>query len=165
MKHTYGISLSESDIKRFWSHVGKGSTDECWNWLASVTNRNYGKFKINGKTIGAHRIAWMITRKCEVPDSMLILHHCDNSTCCNPMHLYCGTQSDNMRDRSERSPVPSEVFAYGKAKLYEGEIWLVRKLHGKFSSRFVAKMFRVNQATICRIWRSKAYLCREGYYA
>jgi len=57
--------------------------------------------------------------------------------------------------------------------LYEGEIWLIRKLKisrngrmfkkNKFSSTFVAKMFKVDRKTILNIWNSKTFMCKEGY--
>ena len=28
-----------------------------------------------------------------------VLHVCDNALCCNPNHLYLGTQIDNIKDR------------------------------------------------------------------
>ena len=92
--------------RRFWSKVNRSDSHKCWNWTGSTTNRGYGKFKLHGKTVATHRLAWIISRRCEIPDGKLILHHCDNPLCCNPMHLYCGTQSDNMKDREMRNPIP-----------------------------------------------------------
>ena len=64
-------------------------------------------------------------------------------------------------------------IALGKASLYAGEIWLIRKLkirdsnyvnRYKFPQRFVAKMFKVDKGTIHRIWKLDKYPCKEGYY-
>ena len=150
---------------RFWNLVVKGKQYECWNWVGSKPNDGYKRFKLDGKTIGAHVYAWELTRNCKVPKGKMILHLCDNSACVNPNHLYCGTQVDNMRDRNTRNPVSCELFGKNKSKLYLGEIELIRKLKDKFSSGYVAKMFKVNQMTICRVWRAESYLCKEGYYA
>jgi hypothetical protein len=44
---------------------------------------------------------------------MQILHRCDNPQCCNPEHLFVGTQAENMADmrrkgrgRNRHSPKP-----------------------------------------------------------
>jgi hypothetical protein len=33
---------------------------------------------------------------------MQVLHTCDEALCCNPNHLYLGTQLDNIKDRDTR---------------------------------------------------------------
>jgi len=156
--------MKEDTGIRFWRKVGIRGPDDCWNWKASTSNGRYGKFKFNGKLVSAHRFAYQLIYG-DLKDNMQVQHHCDNNKCVNPRHLYQGTQSDNMRDRQQRTYIPPEVSGYGKGKLYEGEIWLVRKLKGKFSSRFVGKMFKVSQRTILTIWNSKVHLCKENYYA
>ena len=155
----------QKDIDRFWSKVNKAKSYECWEWIGIRSNRNYGRFKLNGKQTSAHRFAWEISRRHKIPDGMLICHHCDNSLCCNPMHLYCGTQFDNMKDRDERNPVSANAFGHGKAKLSAKEIEDIRKMKGKFSSRVLGRTFKVNQMTICNVWNSNKWLCKEGYYA
>ena len=53
----------------------------------------YGRFKRDGRTQQAHRIAWG-----DVPDGMDVLHHCDNPPCVRRSHLFLGTNSDNVTD-------------------------------------------------------------------
>jgi hypothetical protein len=33
-----------------------------------------------------------------IPEGKLILHKCDNRTCCNPDHLFTGSHQDNLDD-------------------------------------------------------------------
>lgn len=158
---------------QFWDKVDIKESHECWNWKLSLNRDGYGQFWIGNTYTGAHRKAWEISRKCKVPDNMLILHRCDNRACCNPIHLYCGTALDNAKDRIDRGPkIPAHILA--NPKLYEGEIWLIRKLkvvksknvytRYKFSEGFVAKMFKVDQSLIHLIWNSDKWLSREGTY-
>lgn len=86
---------------RFWMKVDQRGPDECWPWLgAKRVGRGYvdGRFKIDPYTTAiAPRVAFVLGTKID-PGVALVLHTCDNSLCCNPAHLYLGTQADNNRD-------------------------------------------------------------------
>lgn len=90
--------------ERFLSKVQAGQPDECWPWTSVRSRRGYGIFRMDHErehfTISAHRAAWAIANG-RVPEHG-VLHHCDNPPCCNPAHLYDGTQKDNARDAIER---------------------------------------------------------------
>ncbi len=45
----------------------------------------------------AHRASWQISFG-PIPDGLQVLHTCDNPPCCNPAHLFLGTQLDNIYD-------------------------------------------------------------------
>jgi len=158
----------------FWRKVDIKGPDDCWNWLAGKSGSGYGSFEYEGKTRNAHKLSWEFTNG-PVPAGLLVCHKCDNPACCNPSHLYLGTHSDNACDKITRDPAPPEWMGMARAKFHEGEIWLIRKLmipirdQGmrkayKFSSGFVAKMFKTDKSTIQRIWREEKVLCKEGYY-
>lgn len=80
-------------------------TDLCWLWLGSHDRYGYGLFWINGRTALAHRIAWELSDG-PIPEGLHILHRCNQPACVRVDHLYLGTHTDNMRDRSalERQP-------------------------------------------------------------
>lgn len=71
--------------------------DDCWEWLHGRLPKGYGKIRVNGRDWLAHRLIWTITRG-QIPQGMEILHKCDNPSCCNPNHLFLGTQQDNVND-------------------------------------------------------------------
>ena len=77
----------------------------CWIWLASKAQsgkvKAYGHFNYKGKSVRAHRAAWLIY-KGEIPEGMQILHTCDIGICVNPDHLRLGTHAENMREMVER---------------------------------------------------------------
>lgn len=82
-------------MERFWSKVDKSS--ECWEWQAEKNQHGYGGFYFLGKKQKAHRVSWQLTYG-DIPDGQLVLHTCDNPSCVNPLHLWLGTQDDNMKD-------------------------------------------------------------------
>lgn len=92
--------------ERFWSKVLK--TDTCWIWQAQLNNKGYGVFMYYSKKLRrksrqmyAHRVSWTLTYGA-IPDAMRVLHKCDNPPCCNPEHLFLGTQADNMNDMASK---------------------------------------------------------------
>lgn len=92
----------------------------CWLWTASTTRDGYGKIGHIGKTIAAHRAAWMLY-KGKIPKGKCVLHRCDVRLCVNPEHLFLGTKKANTRDmlfkgRHGRKKLTKEMIAEIRAK-------------------------------------------------
>lgn len=64
--------------------------------------------RVDGRDIGAHRIAWAIERNGGQlpPSSTFICHHCDNPPCVRPDHLFSGTALENNRDCNAKGRRP-----------------------------------------------------------
>ncbi len=86
-------SLTEKQLKAFWTKVDKRSPKECWPWTASTFPDGYGNFQ----SYLAHRIAYFLLTAKD-PGEQGVCHTCDNPPCCNGLHLFSGTQVDNMKD-------------------------------------------------------------------
>ena len=71
------------------------SDDECWEWMASRNIAGYGVFHIKGKTIGAHRLSYMLV-KGDIPKGYDLDHLCRNRCCVNPSHLEVVTRRENI---------------------------------------------------------------------
>lgn len=72
----------------------------CWIWLGCRDRDGYGKIKIGGRTVGAHRAAYEAF--VGPAGGRLVCHTCDVPACANPAHLRLGTNSTNMAERTER---------------------------------------------------------------
>ncbi len=84
-----------SDEEIFFENITKNENG-CWEYK-KLDARGYGALNNKGKAIKAHRFSYEY-HICKIPDGMMICHHCDNSKCVNPLHLYPGTAKDNARD-------------------------------------------------------------------
>jgi hypothetical protein len=108
--------------ERFWRHVVKdnGPIPErypelgpCWDWIGSTASvgawkcGKLGKTKSsNGKTLAAYRVSWEIHYG-PIPDGLCVLHKCDRAICCNPKHLFLGTNAQNTQDMIEKGRHPN----------------------------------------------------------
>ena len=150
------IILSECEItdkfrKRFWAKVNRSmGVDECWPWLASTGFRNYGKFKINDTYVTAHRVAYFLAFG-PFDESLNVNHKCDNPVCCNPYHLYVGTQADNNTDVIKRHRY--DMRRCGHPLFTDvGTIQEIRQLHSqKVSMREIAKRYNCSSIPISNI--------------
>lgn len=138
---------------RFWSKVQK--TDGCWLWMARWTRHGYGRFWFLRKSVSAHRVAWELEFGA-VPSGLLVLHKCDNPPCCNPQHLFIGSDSDNNRDMvtkgRDRHPYGE---SHGCVKLNEEIVMSIRQ--DSRSLRVLAAIYGVDFTTIADIKRHRTW--------
>lgn len=116
------------DIKtkeRFWSKVERGESNECWPWKASTLRGGYGYFYLDG-TKQAHRMAYELSFG-QIPEGKQVLHKCDNPSCCNPNHLFLGSQFDNISDMIQKKRPRYAVGEKSNAKLTRGQVKEIRE--------------------------------------
>ncbi len=109
--------LSRPLAERFWEKVNVRTINECWEWNACTYHHGYGKFSLTRcHPVYAHRVAYELTYG-SIPPGLLVCHTCDNRPCCNPSHLFVGTQKDNMQDckRKGRMSMPPHNKYIAKA--------------------------------------------------
>jgi len=139
--------------ERFWEKVFKGSGNECWEWLACKDAYGYGIISYNGVPTHAHRVCWILTQG-PIPDGMFVCHHCDNRSCCNPRHLFVGTNADNQADKARKGRA---YRGFGKdnprTKLSDKQVIEIRHRYaaGGILQRELAAEFDVDSTTICNI--------------
>src|SRR5258708_39753114 len=104
----------------FWARVDmSGGPDACWPWTKGCGTFGYGLvFRVeDGRNVPAHCVAWELVNG-PLPPGDFGLHSCDNPPCCNPRHIFPGTQVDNLRDRNQKGRAnTARGEAQGAAKL------------------------------------------------
>ena len=138
----------------FWSHCIK-TADNCLIWQGTwmgKRNLRYGQIKVKGKSMGAHRYSWMLSHGI-IPIGLHVLHHCDNSLCVNPDHLWLGTNLDNISDCVSKGRNRSgRGSQHGKAKLSESIVVKMRELYatGRYSHSKMARLFGISKSQSIR---------------
>jgi hypothetical protein len=92
-----GVEMPKTDKPvwlRFFEKIGIAGSDECWEWDGALQTAGYGFF---GGSELAHRLVYRLIVG-EIPEGMHVLHSCDNPPCCNPRHLWIGSNRDNRVD-------------------------------------------------------------------
>lgn len=93
-------SIPQRYIDRFWGRVDREIStvfyngSRCWEW---TRGGRYGYVRFGYEALRVNRASWIITHG-EIPKGLYVLHHCDNTKCVNPSHLFLGNQKTNMED-------------------------------------------------------------------
>lgn len=88
---------------RFWSKVDKDGPvpaarpdlGPCWLWTAAQTGGGYGYFRVNGRSVRAHRFAYELLVG-PVPVGLELDHLCRVLACINPDHMEPVTHQVNI---------------------------------------------------------------------
>lgn len=162
---------------RFTEKVDRsGGPDACWPWTGSRKESGHGEVGSGGRRgriLKAHRVAWELAYG-PIPEGMKVCHKCDNPPCCNPTHLFLGTQADNMADmaRKGRANRTSRLLGdahplrinphlaargerVGGARLTEADVCLI--LSSNESQRALARRFGVSRRTVAFVQQRKTW--------
>lgn len=107
--HKKDVRRYRLDANKFWGSVDKRGEDDCWHWTRGRNTKGYGLVHVKSlpedyertgrmaTQLTAHRVAYYLSRG-DMNPADYICHTCDNPSCCNPAHLWLGSQQDNVND-------------------------------------------------------------------
>ena len=169
-------------LDRFWDYVETAGPEDCWHWMGATIKAGYGRFHVRGNFTKpnsvedyAHRIMWEITYG-PIPDGIQVLHSCDNPPCVNPIHLFLGTQSDNMKDAIKKGRLRPNLQkanearkahpglnvrgeSQGSSKLNSSDVLAIRRRYsgGDISQRKLAQEYKITQATLWSVLKRETW--------
>lgn len=122
--------------ERLYSNVKIGEPDECWPFQGSKDEDGYGYCTYAPAGIHkSHRLAVWLTGR-EV-DELVVLHECDNPSCCNPAHLIVGTHADNEKDKDAKGRRPKGE-EHGGSVITDDQVSLLWKAYQEKPTRYFA---------------------------
>ena len=96
------MQYPEDVIFRFFQTIKYPQNDvDCWEWDGHCNEYGYGIFNW-GRHIKAHRFVFECYNGL-IPNNLFVCHKCDNPPCCNPEHLFLGTEQDNKNDMVQKN--------------------------------------------------------------
>lgn len=141
--------------QRFLEFVGERRVG-CWEWTGKRDRRGepfkpYGSFWLDGKTVHAHRAAWLLFRG-PIPEGLHVLHRCDNPPCVNWEEcLFLGTPKDNTADMiaKGRAHEPIRGERHPWCRLTEVQVRAI--YHDDRVQHVIARDFGVTQTAVSQI--------------
>lgn len=155
-------------IERVLGRIVRLPFSGCWIFTGATNNFGYGIVGLGSRgqpNDRAHRITYRHFRG-EIPDGMFVCHTCDVPSCCNPDHLFLGTNQDNVNDmikKKRNSKPPRNPHVVGSvhpgAKLTEQQVLVIRDTYrkGVASQQDLANMYGVVRQTISKIVNNKRF--------
>lgn len=151
------------DIHEWFSTQLDKEESGCWEWARCKTQKGYGQFHHNGKTIFTHRFVLETKLGRPILNGMMACHSCHNRACCNPDHIREGTAKENTRDMldANRQATGEQTTHrgedHGMSKLTADQVIEIRKLRNTASGRQVAKQFGVSPSVVSSIQLGKTW--------
>lgn len=151
----------EPAIDRVLKKIVKIPFSGCWIFMGAINTFGYGIVGTGGRgkpNDRAHRITYR--HFCgDIPSGMFVCHRCDVPCCCNPDHLFLGTNKDNVKDmisKGRNSLPPRNPHVVGSvhpgSKLTEDQVIQIRAAYRNgIKQKDLAQQYGVVHQTISKV--------------
>ena len=130
----------------------------CKEWKGYRDKDGYGRVRVAGKRVMAHRVAYAQARglPLDAIAGLVIRHKCDNPSCVNPEHLEEGTHQDNMddkvtRNRQVRGAACTSAVLTPEQVAHIREVYVAR--HPEFGGAALGRRFGLSTVAVNKIVR------------
>lgn len=127
----------------------------CLEWREKQIANGYGRITItNGSQLSTHRVSLEVSIGRLLIQNERSLHKCDNPSCCNPEHLFVGSDQDNVLDKWQKGRANHAVGeAYSHTKLSASEVIQIRSEYASRTTSYgkLAKKYKVKPSAIVKI--------------
>lgn len=132
----------------------------CWEWTGYTPRYGQMSVMVDGKTktVKCHRWVYYAVNGLEyrpfTDTGVAVLHKCDNPPCCNPDHLFAGTQLDNMADAVSKgrhvSPPRGRGESHSHNKLTEFDVATIRIIYNPriVTCRAISKVYGISEGMV-----------------
>lgn len=138
----FGEPVSDSTMLQFWTKVYP--VGDCWEWAGNKNDCGYGRFKVRGKPISAHRFAFTCAHGA-IPPGLECCHTCNSRSCVKPEHMYAGTRSQNMHDSVRAG-------THNLTKLSPRDVARIRRLRPRGDAR-VQEVAQAHGISVSHVYR------------
>lgn len=126
-------------VSRLTAQLVEDDATGCWNWVGATNDHQRGYIAIEGRVVGAHRVAFEFANGPVFCFLDIDHFECDNGKCCNPAHMVPATRARNV----------SRHFA--QHRTYEPSILRAFMDESGVTIKEVVKLTGRNESTVRRL--------------
>jgi hypothetical protein len=134
--------------KRIKENIIINNNTNCWEWNGYKDKNGYGIIGYKNKKWFVHRLIYLLIGGILTSEKPHVLHHCDNPSCCNPLHLFSGNDADNNRDMIQKGrKVILRGERAGNAKLTVEQVINIKTLREekKIPYKLIANKYNISE--------------------